>query len=65
MVQVTPPKEGSRWRSSDGVRFRVLSTVCLDDGHWVHYIKESTTEEIKEYSCYVESFLSRFSETQD
>jgi hypothetical protein len=62
MVQVVTPNTGSKWVSQDGIRFRVLSTIWLDDGHWVHYIKESTGSEAREYSCYVESFLSKFTE---
>ena len=59
MVQVVTPNSGSRWVSQDGTIFRVLSTIWLDDGHWVHYIKE---EDGREHSSYVESFLSRFTE---
>ena len=65
MVQVKTPKDGSKWVGSNGTKFRVLSTIWLDDGHWVHYIKEGSSEEPKEYSCYVESFLNRFTETPE
>lgn len=54
------PKEGSRWTAYDGVIFRVLNTTEIEDHVWVHYITESTLP--REYSCYLESFLSRFSE---
>lgn len=56
------PKNGSRWQGSSNATFHVLSTVELDGHTWVHYIKENTTDEPREYSCYVESFLARFRE---
>jgi hypothetical protein len=51
------PKEGSKWASSNNVFVVVLHTIDLDDHTWVHYRKESSEQE---YSCYVESFLERF-----
>lgn len=55
-------KEGSKWWSSDGKIFHVLSVVELDGQTWIHYILETTDQSItKEFSCYQESFLSRFS----
>ena len=55
------PKEGSKWWGGDKLKFRVLSIVEVEGHTWVHYIKENT-EEPREYSCYLESFLQRFSE---
>jgi hypothetical protein len=56
------PKAGSRWTSQNGyIIFRVLHIVELDGHTWVHYCNEDDGE--KKYSCYVESFLERFSET--
>jgi len=57
------PKNGSRWTGQNGyVVFRVLHTVTMNDGHiWVHYCDDSNGD--KSYSCYVESFLERFTET--
>jgi hypothetical protein len=52
-------KEGSRWWSGDNKRFVVLHIVEQDGHTWVHYRDESAAP--KEYSCYVESFLDRFS----
>lgn len=50
--------------SVDGKRFRVIDSIFLkEDGHqWVHYMKVENGET---YSCYVESFLERFTEVQD
>lgn len=53
-------KEGSRWTGSDySKKFVVLSEVQLDDGVWVHYRDEQGNPP-KEYSCYRDSFLLRF-----
>jgi len=53
-------KEGSRWAGS-GYRqvFIVLSEVYLDDGVWIYY-RDELGDPPKEYSCYKDSFLSRF-----
>jgi len=51
------PKEGSKWTSSNNVFVVVLHTIDLDNHTWVHYRKESSDQA---YSCYVESFLERF-----
>jgi hypothetical protein len=54
-------KEGSRWTGNNGDLFHVLSVVELEGHTWVHYIKEKAPEDSnREYSCYIESFLSRF-----
>lgn len=57
------PKQGSRWIGSGSHEiFRVLNIVEMTDGHvWVYYCKNDNGE--KTYSCYVESFLERFTET--
>jgi len=54
-----PVVPGSKWGCNDGRRFRVLGLAEIDDHIWVHYILEGTTEP-QEYSCYLESFLVRF-----
>jgi hypothetical protein len=56
------PKQGSKWQGNNNVIFRVINIVEVDDHTWVHYRKENTTSEPQEYSCYVESFLSKFTE---
>ncbi len=58
-------KEGSRWSGNDGNAFRVLHVIEKEGHTWVHYIKEvgkRHEHEPQEYSCYVESFISRFRE---
>lgn len=55
------PKIGSRWFAVDGAKFRVINTVFVENNQWVHYIKENQ-EPSQEYSCYLESFLIRFTE---
>ena len=56
-------KVGSKWAGNDSNVFRVIHVVELDDHTWIHYIKENASEESnREYSCYEESFLSRFRE---
>jgi len=52
-------KEGSRWNAGDRKTFVVLHEVEVNGHVWVHYREETTTES-REYSCYKESFLSRF-----
>ena len=55
------PKIGSKWTDQNGqTTFRVIHTIELDGHIWVHYCDDSNGE--KEYSCYVESFLIRFTE---
>jgi hypothetical protein len=51
------PKDGSRWNGGNGLTFRVQHTVETDGNTWVHYIREN---DATEYSCFLESFLSRF-----
>ena len=50
------PKEGSRWATITET-FVVLHTIELNGHMWIHYRKESSD---RVYSCYVESFLERF-----
>ena len=59
----TIPKDGSKWSGTDCKDvFHVLHTIELEGHTWVHYIKETKkeTNEAREYSCYLESFLQRF-----
>ena len=56
-------KEGSKWVGNDNDRFHVIHVVEIEGHTWVHYIKENAPENsTREYSCYEESFLSRFRE---
>jgi len=52
-------KERTRWTSSDGKIFHVIHRVELEGHVWIHYILEDK-ENSTEFSCYEESFLSRF-----
>lgn len=56
---------GTLWGSSDGKKFRVISVTEINDHIWVYYREDrgwSVPEpQCREYSCYVESFLERFS----
>ena len=58
-------KEGSRWWAGDDKRFVVLHIVEQDGKTWVHYRNDNgnvfSSAGCKEYSCYKESFLERFS----
>lgn len=57
-------KAGSKWVGDGDNIFRVIQVVELDGHTWIHYIKEKAPEDSnREYSCYEESFLSRFRET--
>lgn len=54
-------KQGSKWDDGKGKIFRVIQIVQIEGHTWIHYIKDNTPEdETREYSCYQESFLSRF-----
>lgn len=51
-------KEGSRWWGGEKV-FVVISVVESQGNTWVYYRNDSSKTPT-EYSCYIESFLSRF-----
>lgn len=51
-------KEGSRWWAGDQKKFVVLHVIEQEGHTWVHYRDESADP--KEFSCYKESFLQRF-----
>ena len=56
-------RQGSKWISDDGQKFHVIHVIELEGHTWIHYIKENAPEHSnREYSCYEESFLSRFRE---
>jgi hypothetical protein len=54
-------KLGSKWTASNGKKFRVLNLVEIDGNQWIHYIEDGK-EDPREFSCFLESFLSRFTE---
>lgn len=56
-------KPGSVWAGSDFNKFRVIDVVDVDGKTWVHYRNEVNgwdQSSANEYSCYLESFVSRF-----
>ena len=56
-------KAGSRWVGNGDEKFHVIHVIELEGHTWIHYIKENALEDYnREYSCYEESFLSRFRE---
>jgi hypothetical protein len=52
-------KQGSKWVSNDDKIFHVIDVVQIEGHTWVHYIREDKNAPT-EYSCYIESFISRF-----
>jgi hypothetical protein len=55
-------KVGSTWQSRDLKQFVVIHLVEDNNGHtWVHY-RDNPKKKCTEYSCYMESFLERFTE---
>lgn len=56
-------KAGTLWSDTDKF-FRVLSVTEVDGHTWVHYREDRGSKfpvvECREYSCYLESFVSRF-----
>jgi hypothetical protein len=55
-------KDGSKWGDGIDKVFIVLHSVEQNGHTWIHYRSEKVDETgtPKEYSCYQESFLSRF-----
>ena len=52
---------GSVWTSINGVHFQVISEIHIEGNDWIYYrMIDKETGESKEFSCYKESFLSRF-----
>lgn len=55
-------RNNSLWSSAAGSRFLVLNTYTDgEDIKWVHY-RQFDCDECREFSCYQEAFLSRFTE---
>ena len=52
-------KDGSIWISDQGKEFVVLHTIEVGGNVWVHY-RDQDCPECHEYSCFVESFVARF-----
>jgi|688.fasta_scaffold26127_2 hypothetical protein len=54
-------ERGSVWTSYDGRTFQVITETHIEGHDWIHYRRiDSEYDEPKEFSCYKESFLSRF-----
>jgi hypothetical protein len=53
------PKVGSKWWSGDSKTFYIKAVVELEGKTWVYYGEYGSD---REYSCYLESFLERFTE---
>ena len=53
------PNNGSKWWSGDNKTFYIKAVIELEGHTWVYYGEYGTDQE---YSCYLESFLERYSE---
>ena len=54
-------KQGTRWCSGQGKVFVVINTANIEGHDWVYYrMEQPVNDQPKEFSCYQESFLSRF-----
>jgi hypothetical protein len=55
-------KEGTCWTGLGGKVFLVLKKIELDGHTWIHYrdYRHNIEDQVREYSCYEESFLERF-----
>lgn len=51
---------GSIWQGVEGRLFQVIAEVNVEGHDWVYYRRLDNDDEPKEFSCYTESFLSRF-----
>ena len=53
--------EGSCWSGKNGKIFQVISRTEIEDRIWIFYrLLENNPDEVKEFSCYEESFIERF-----
>lgn len=58
---MTEVKPGSRWWSQGRDFYHVIDIVNIEGQVWVHYRKDYPIhEDNAEFSCHLESFLSRF-----
>lgn len=49
---------GTKWQGTGRTQFVVISVTEVDEHIWVHYRDDKGT---REYSCYKESFVQRYS----
>ncbi len=53
------PEKNQLWQSlAENLTFRIIDTPLIDGKKWVYYVNEKNG---REYSCYEESFVNRFS----
>lgn len=52
-------KPGTVWTSNNEKEFVVLHVIEIEGKTWVHY-RDQDCPECHEYSCYIESFIARF-----
>jgi hypothetical protein len=52
-------EKGSVWSGTDGTTFQVITEVLVEGNEWVHY-RRIDNKDPKEFSCFKESFLARF-----
>jgi len=57
-------KKGSHWWANGDKKFVVIDEIVIEGVVWVHY-RDALGNPPKEYSCYRESFLQRFSALPD
>ena len=57
-------KKGSKWWTSEGKKFVIIDEVVIEGLVWIHY-REAEGDPPKEFSCYKESFMSRFTPLPD
>lgn len=57
-------KVDSSWSDGMGKKFHIIKVAELDGYLWIHY-KQDRIVEHKEFSCYLESFLERFTEVSE
>jgi hypothetical protein len=53
---------GTVWQGNDGKKFKIINTAREQDNTWVYYTNIKTEQT---YSCYLEAFLTRFSEVPE
>lgn len=54
-------ESGTIWSGSDGKEFVVLKEVNIDGKDWIYY-RDNFNSPPREYSCYKESFVVRFTQ---
>lgn len=50
----------SKWIDHEEKIFCVINIMKIEGKNWVYYRLENTEKEPREFSCFEESFLSRF-----